>query len=176
MANSKSYKTIAIVLSISTLLLGAWAVYSYLQLKTQQVQLAGLEQVEDVNGPMEEQVVLQQLLLDSLLSSNVALKNELKKLELFQDSAQGIYFEVQLGIFKHYDLSAFEREMVHLRQENAEGHQIILLGRFRDIQKAETFQKELLKLGLKTTYLAGRINGQFVTKDEAISALEQATI
>ncbi|MFY0644652.1 MAG: hypothetical protein JXR19_09330 [Bacteroidia bacterium] len=176
MANNKAYKRATILLAISTLLLAAWSIYSYLQLKAHQESLAELRKVEAVNGPMEEQVVLQQFQMDSLIESNSLIQSELKKLEKFQDSAQGVYFEVQLGIFKHFNLSDYQQEMVHIRQDTLGEHQIILLGRFTDINRAQDFQKELLKLGLNTTYLAGRINGEFVTKEEAISALEQATI
>lgn len=167
----KSSKIAIPVLSILLVAAVSWAIYSYLLAHSLNKTLARLNIVEEVNQPLEIQVVKQQILLDSLNNELDKQKVAIEFYNTFSDSAKGVYFEIQLGMFSQFELNAYVKNLYRLRQENKENMNLILLGRFTSLSDAEEALKKIKELGLKTAFITGRIDGRIVSKEVAEAAL-----
>jgi hypothetical protein len=109
--------------------------------------------------------------LDSLELVNLKLKqsNDLLLENAFHQSEQGIYYEVQIGSFKDFNLDKYQEELAALKQEKVDGKTKLLLGRFRSFKKALLFENDMKRLGLKGAFIIGRIDGTIVGYQEALA-------
>lgn len=172
MSKRKPYKIATLVLVILLLASISWSVYSYLIIKKQSNTISRIEQIEQINSPLELQVVKQQMAIDSINRLQLDLKSKLDALAIYSDSAQGIFFEIQLGKFKQFSLDQYLDNLIELRQERQEDYNTILLARFKTIEEAEDLLQHLKKLGLRTAFIVGRADGQIIDKKQAVQLLE----
>ena len=91
------------------------------------------------------------------------------------DSAAGVFFEVQIGNFKNFNLDAYLSELQALRQEKTGNSSRLCLGRFRSFSKATLFEKDIEKMGFPEAFLIGRIDGKLVNYQEALAACQKTT-
>ena len=166
------YKIATLVLSLLLILALAWIAYSYLVKVEQDRRLADLAKVETINGPLEKQLVIQQLKLDAMQQELSALTKELDTYAIYNDSSEGVYFEVQLGKFKQFSITEYKDQLINLHQETQEDLNIILLGRFTEVVAAEDLLLAVKKLGFKTAFITARINGRICDKEEALAVLQ----
>lgn len=146
-----------------------------MDLRKARTKIASLTKVEAVNKPLENQVVQSQLFIDSMQLALSALEGKLADLQRFDPNAEGVFFEVQLGIFKYFSLDHYQDYLIELRQYDSSNHHFILLGRFDRPEPAHQLVQELKKLGLRNCFVVGRINGRLISEEEALSKLDQAT-
>ena len=172
MSKNKTSKILAISLTVISLALSAYSIYSYLRIHSLERQVEDLSLVKSVNGPLEMQVVKQQIKLDSLITENEKAYNKLNDLQRYSDSASGVFFEVQLGRYSSFNLNQFRNKLVNLRQEEVDGAKLILLGRFDSKEEAELLLADVKRLGLRNAFVIGRIEGVIVSVEEAEAALK----
>jgi hypothetical protein len=112
--------------------------------------------------------------IDSL---NILIQNQseqIDKLRSFSpNDTSGVFFEVQIGNFKDFNLDNYLEEMANLRQEKYEGGSKFLLGKFRSYKKALLFENDLKRLGMRDVFIKGRIHGNLVSKEEALEYLRK---
>jgi hypothetical protein len=112
--------------------------------------------------------------LDSVQKEITKLQEQIQRLQEFGAvDTVGIFFEVQIGNFKDFNLDKYLEEMAHLRQEKYEGGNKFLLGRFRSFKNALLFENDLKRLGLRDVFIKGRINGKLTSKEEALELLRR---
>ena len=90
------------------------------------------------------------------------------------DSAGGVFFEVQIGNFKNFNMDAYLGELQALRQEKTGNTSRLCLGRFRSFSKATLFEKDIEKMGFPEAFLVGKIDGKLVNYQEALAACQKA--
>ena len=168
MSRAKTSTLVIIILSIVLLGAVSWGVYQYLIITSQAQRIHGLEEVAALNAPLEQRLVQQQMDLDSLRHQLADLELEYAPLQKYLDSAEGVYFEVQIGQYRYVDLIAYQPGLVDLRQASENGIHQILLGRYEQLEQAESLLSLVHRVGLRTAFIVGRINGRIVPMDEAI--------
>ncbi len=89
------------------------------------------------------------------------------------DSAGGVFFEVQIGNFKNFNMDAYLGELQALRQEKTGTTSRLCLGRFRSFSKATLFEKDIEKMGFPDAFLVGKIDGKLVNYQEALAACQK---
>lgn len=149
-----------ILLSILLFLLSGVLAYSHFfgskdDPQTDGISSDSLALIQAQNDSLNDILVEQQMTIDRLRE------------ESGMDSS-GVYYEVQIGNFKDFNLDAYLEEMANLRQEKYEGGNKFLLGRFRSYKKALLFENDLKRLGMSDVFIKGRIEGKLVSKEEAL--------
>ena len=128
-----------------------------------------LVQRADSNSGNEELVVK----YDSLLKENIKLQRDVEILVESSGNLDGVFFEVQIGSFTDFDLDNYLQRLAHLRQEKYDGKTKLLLGRFRSFRKALLFENDLKKIGMKSVFVVGRIDGKLVPYKEALEEYQR---
>ena len=77
-----------------------------------------------------------------------------------------------MGKFKQFKLDFYLNNLIELRQERDGDYNTILLARFTSLHDAEDLLGKLKKLGLRTAFIVGRVDGQIVDKKQAAELLE----
>ena len=108
---------------------------------------------------------------DSLSNLVQEFKAMVARLQEFSNDSEGVFFEIQIGNFKDFDLDDYLEEMANLRQEKYDGGSKFLLGKFRSYKKALLFENDLKRMGLRDVFIKGRIDGQLTSKEEALQYL-----
>lgn len=98
--------------------------------------------------------------------------NNLLRVNLGQRPEVG--FEVQIGAFEHFNVAAYESEMMRLREVNEHGVTKYVLGTFIRFEDAESFLRDVRKMGIHDAFIAGIVGGQRATVDEARQAANLA--
>ena len=154
-----------LVLSIISTLFLALAFYLFIQTEDLQSEKMGLR--AELNTT------------DKLLSEKMQLLSALEKTGGEMNSSpennvsEGVYFEVQIGSFKNFNLDAYASEMVNLYQDKNEAGTRICLGRFRSAPKAVEFEKEVKKLGFTSAFVIGRVNGELKDYEETLRWMKE---
>lgn len=87
----------------------------------------------------------------------------------------GVFFEVQIGAFKDFDLSAYESQFSSLGIDNGDPWHKYVLGKFRNFEKAEAFRKDISSMGIKDAFVVAKIDGNRVTIKQARQAAKSST-
>ncbi|NUM31053.1 MAG: hypothetical protein HUU47_01865 [Bacteroidetes bacterium] len=106
---------------------------------------------------------------DTLQKKILKLRHENDILAENNDSADGVFFEVQIGNFSEFNIDAYIKELRNLRQEKAENGNKLCIGRFRSYRKALLFESDIKKMGFTNAFLVGRINGKLVNFQTALA-------
>ena len=168
----RSSRIAIIVLSLVLLTAVAFLIYGYLLNKDLNRRLLGLQVVEEVNQPLEKELVHQQIQLTSLGNTIDSLRSELQGYQRYNDSAKGVFYEVQVGKFRHFSIAEYREQLINLRQGQEEELNVILLGRFTALEEAEELLKKVKKLGFSTAFVIGRIDGRICSVDEALTHVD----
>jgi hypothetical protein len=112
---------------------------------------------------------------DSLMKLVKELRGQLGTLASQSSAPQGVFFEIQIGTFQTFNLNEYLNELAELRQETFDGKNKFLLGRFTDYDKALRFENDIKRMGFKDAFIAGRIEGRLVDKQEALDYQRKLT-
>ncbi|MFK7920774.1 MAG: hypothetical protein AB8H47_02405 [Bacteroidia bacterium] len=114
-----------------------------------------------------------QAVSDSLTSETQALRKENALLLETVGERLMVGFEVQIGAFEHFDINAYDSELLRLQEIREEGMNKYVLGRFRKFSDAQAFLTDMKKMGLEDAFIAGIVDGQRSTVAAAKQAARQ---
>ena len=77
-------------------------------------------------------------------------------------------YKVQLGAFVHFDINQYLKETdKNFEGETQDGMNKYTMGNFRDKDVAESFKKDIQKMGIPDAWIVPHIDGTRVTMEEA---------
>lgn len=92
-------------------------------------------------------------LIDSLEKSNAILMQESK-------DPSGIFYEVQIGVFKHFDIEKYNKNLQKLQYSTVSGINYMTLGKFRDFDDARDFALDMRRIGIKDAFIVSKLDGK----------------
>jgi hypothetical protein len=101
--------------------------------------------------------------IDSLVAINNTLSEQ-------SDTQEGVFFEVQIGAFEHFDMNQYMQELARLKKEQVDTMDKYTLGKFRNFKTAQAFNNDIKKMGIADAFIVGKVNGQRVELQEAVVA------
>ncbi len=105
--------------------------------------------------------------VDSLISVNNTLSEQ-------SDTQEGVFFEVQIGAFEHFDMNQYMQELARLKKEQVDALDKYTLGKFRNFKTAQAFSNDIKKMGIADAFIVGKVNGQRVELQEAVTASKKS--
>ena len=85
----------------------------------------------------------------------------------------GVFFEVQIGAFEYFDLDDYKDDLVKMNIDKAEQVDQYTLGKFRELDRALAFRRDIQRMGIKDAFLIAKIDGKRVTIQEALAEAER---
>lgn len=85
----------------------------------------------------------------------------------------GVFFEVQIGAFRSFDLNRYQDALENLRSYQQDSMNKYVIGKFRSYSTAKAFQKDIVRMGIQDAFIVGKINGQRVEVGEAIKTAKE---
>ena len=92
-------------------------------------------------------------LIDSLEKSNVILMQE-------SSDPSGIFYEVQIGVFKNFDIEKYNKNLQKLNYTTVSGINYMTLGKFRDFDDAKDFALDMRRIGIKDAFIVSKLDGK----------------
>lgn len=120
-------------------------------------------ELKETNRKLQAQV-------DTLSSEVVTLRDENARFREYTGEELNVGFEVQIGAFEYFDITAYEDELMRFQEVQANGMSKYVLGRFRKFEDAEAFLRDVKKMGVQDAFIAGVVNGERTTVAEAKKA------
>ena len=80
----------------------------------------------------------------------------------------GVFFEVQIGSFQYFDLDQYKEDLVKMNIDKTGEVDNYTLGKFRDLDKAFAFQRDIQRLGIKDAFVIAKIDGERVSVKRAL--------
>ena len=159
-AKSKTFIISTIVLAVLFLLSAGYIVFSEVQAplfgkwpKIAAENNSLKTQLDDLNGLKPA--------MDSLVAANNILSEQ-------TETQEGVFFEVQIGAFEHFNLDQYVQELARLKKEEIDVMDKYTLGKFRDFKNAQAFNDDIKKMGIADAFIVGKINGQRVELNDAV--------
>ena len=81
----------------------------------------------------------------------------------------GVFFEVQIGAFEYFDLDTYKEDLVKMNIDKTEQVDQYTLGKFRELEMALAFQKDIRKMGIRDAFVIAKIDGERVSIQEALA-------
>lgn len=172
LGKSKQRVTIAI-LAVLALALLVWASISQYKLLAAKSTLSQTEKYREQAKAMAIEVNGTEQMRDSLENIIYKLKTENEILAENYETPQGVFFEIQLGNFKDFNIDKYNENLASPRQEKHDTKNKLLLARFRSFKKALLFENDLKRMGINNAFVVGRIDDKIVTYKEALDAIEE---
>lgn len=85
----------------------------------------------------------------------------------------GVFFEVQIGAFAYFDLTDYKDDLVKMNIDKTEQVDQYTLGKFRDLDRALAFRKDIQRMGIKDAFMIAKVDGKRVTVQEALVELKR---
>jgi hypothetical protein len=85
----------------------------------------------------------------------------------------GVFFEVQIGAFENFDLADYKDDLVKMNIDKTEQVDQYTLGKFRDLDRALAFRKDIQRMGIKDAFVIAKVDGNRVTVQEALAEQER---
>jgi hypothetical protein len=85
----------------------------------------------------------------------------------------GVFFEVQIGAFEHFDLTDYKEDLVKMNIDKTEQVDQYTLGKFRDLDRALAFRKDIQRIGIKDAFVIAKVDGRRVSVREALAEQER---
>jgi hypothetical protein len=86
------------------------------------------------------------------------------------DRHVGIYYEVQIGAFKDFNLEKYNQNLINLKMEKEGGVFKYSLGRFREYREAMFFENDLKRMGFSDAFIIAKEDGIRVDLDSLLRA------
>ena len=74
----------------------------------------------------------------------------------------GIFYEVQIGVFEHFDIEKYNKNLQKLQYATIDGINYMTLGKFRDFDDAEDFALDMRRMGIKDAFIVSKLDGKRV--------------
>ena len=104
--------------------------------------------------------------LDSITRVNDSLQKLNTLLIESSNDNTGIYYEIQIGAFKNFDLEKYQRGLKELHAETTiDGTDKLTLGKFRDLNTAKYFLADVREMGFKDAWIVAKENGVRIAFD-----------
>lgn len=168
--NKQKQRLVIVILAVCAAVFFIWAAISQYRFIAMEKEIAQTKIDKKNIKLIKQELKLSDVLLDSMQNVVYKLQKENDYLAEKSDKASGIFFEVQLGSYKNFDLDEYTDNLTNLRQADKGGSTILLLGRFRSFKKALLFEKELKQIGIENAFVVGRIDDNIVSYQEALDA------
>jgi hypothetical protein len=98
-----------------------------------------------------------------------ATKNIVEK-----DIMPGLVYKVQMGAFVHFDMNKYLKDTgENFEGETMDGMNKYTVGKFKELEVAEQFRKDVIKLGIKDAWIVPYIDGRRVEMKDARAYLEK---
>lgn len=150
-----------------------WGVRSQFQLNKAQKALQETESLSKMTAILDKELAINRKIMDSLQLSNSKLKSDNDLLLENSDRTDGIFFEVQIGSFKDFDIDQYNANLASLRSIKHDGKSKLVLGKFRSFQKALLFENDMKRVGISGAFIVGRVDGEIVPYQDALKMLKQ---
>ena len=85
----------------------------------------------------------------------------------------GVFFEVQIGAFEYFDLNDYKEDLVKMNIDKTEQVDQYTLGKFRDLERALAFRRDIQRMGIKDAFVIAKIDGERVPIQEALAEAER---
>ncbi|MGD1893863.1 MAG: SPOR domain-containing protein [Cyclobacteriaceae bacterium] len=79
----------------------------------------------------------------------------------------GVFYEVQIGAFENFNLADYKDDLVKMNIDYNGPLDQYTLGKFRDLEKALAFQKDVQQMGIQDAFVVAKVDGERVTVKEA---------
>ncbi len=109
--------------------------------------------------------------LESAKSQASAAARQQAQASASTGNQNGVVFKVQIGAFKHKDLSQYLDKGGEFQGEDADGLKKYTLGIFRDYWEADTFKKYLREMGVKDAWIVSFKDGQRVPVKDVLEGV-----
>lgn len=84
---------------------------------------------------------------------------------------KGAYFEVQIGAFQFFDLRKYRPGFVGgMKEEYDQDLDKYTIAKFRSYAEAESFKRDMIRLGIDDAWIVGKINGKRTDINAVIKA------
>jgi hypothetical protein len=80
----------------------------------------------------------------------------------------GIYYKVQIGAFKNFDLKKYKQNLVGMQGIEDGGYAKLTLGKFRDVKTARDFLADVREMGFKDAWMVAEENGKRIPFNNAL--------
>jgi len=126
---------------------------------------------------LEDQMRARQYSFDSLQSEVIRLKAayEAEKKQARLDVMPGLVFKVQIGAFRLFDMRKYAQDNPFFEAEALGDINRYTVGRFRSLELAEAFQKDLKRLGIRDAWVVPFKDGVRITMKEAKEILAKGS-
>ena len=81
----------------------------------------------------------------------------------------GVFFEVQIGAFEYFDLDRYKEDLVKMNIDKTEQIDQYTLGKFRDLDRALSFQQDVKRMGIRDAFVIAKVDGKRVSIQEALA-------
>lgn len=85
----------------------------------------------------------------------------------------GVFFEVQIGAFRDFNLQAYQESLQNLRAYQENDLNKYVLGKFRDYTMAQAFLKDIQRMGISDAFIIAKIDGKRVDLKTALVATKE---
>lgn len=85
----------------------------------------------------------------------------------------GVFFEVQIGAFEHFNLEKYKEGLAKLNIDYSGQMDQYTLGKFRELEMAQDFARDIRKMGIKDAFIIAKVDGRRVTVKEAQAEAER---
>lgn len=169
--NKRSSRPFIVVLTLLALVLGVMALLNFRKSAALKDKLISCEDdLTKYDSLLRERNIELAAWKDAAGKEQVQPQTVKKPLYTQED---GVFFEVQIGSFKDFDLDEYLNEMVEIRQEKDAVSTKLLLGRFRSVKQARLFENDMKRIGLKDAFVIGRVDNKLMDVDDAIEVLKR---
>lgn len=123
---------------------------------------------------LEDRLRAKQYSLDSIRSEFARMKAayEAEKKQARLDVMPGLVFKVQIGAFRLFDMRQYAQDNPFFEAEAVGDINRYTVGRFRDLNLAEAFQKDIKRLGIRDAWIVPYKDGVRITMKEAKEMLQ----
>jgi len=117
-----------------------------------------------------EQVLLEKKELQERLDSLQRVNSMLIELSPYYT---GVFFEVQIGAFENFDLDKYKEGLARLNIDYSGKLDQYTLGKFRELEMAKGFVKDIKSMGIRDAFIVAKIDGKRVKVQEAVEEAER---
>lgn len=85
----------------------------------------------------------------------------------------GVFYEVQIGAFENFNLADYKEDLVKMNIDYNGPLDQYTLGKFRDLEKALAFQKDIQQMGIQDAFVVAKVDGERVSVKEALQEADR---
>jgi hypothetical protein len=119
---------------------------------------------------LKQQNLNAQLTIDSLkhITDSLLILSADRVMPFADTDNAGIYYKVQIGAFKNFDLKKYKQNLVGMQGIEEGGYAKLTLGKFRDVKTARDFLADVREMGFKDAWMVAEENGKRIPFNNAL--------